>query len=84
MPAGVLAKTDTAAKKRRDASAVVEARESELRQAEANVERANAALEEIVRRAHVLHAEAEKAEKVRQNAEAALEKARAELGKVSS
>jgi hypothetical protein len=81
MPGGAPAKkvVDLAAKKLQDAKALVAGKENDLRKAEDALLNATAARDEAIRRAHVLHAEVEKAEKVVHAAEAALEKARSEL-----
>jgi len=81
MPGGVAPtkKVDAAVTKLKDAKALVAARESELRQVEDTLLNATAARDEAIRRAHVLHAEVEKAEKIVQAVEAALQEARAEM-----
>ncbi len=81
MPGGTPAKkvVDFAATKLQDAKALVAGKENDLRNAEDALLNATAARDEAIRRAHVLHAEVEKAEKAVHSAEAALQKARAEL-----
>jgi hypothetical protein len=84
MPGGAPAKkvVDLTTEKLKDAKALVNARASELRQAEDALMNATAARDEAIRRAHVLHAELEKSERLKHDAAAALQKARAALDRL--
>ena len=73
-----------AAGKRKDAAAGVDAKESELRQAEEKLARARAAADEALRHAQALKVEAERAEKNLRDVEAALQQARAELHRLEN
>jgi hypothetical protein len=86
MPGGAPANkvVDLGAKKLKDAKALVAAKENEFHKAEESLLNATAARDEAIRRAHVLHAETEKAEKGVRDAEAALQMARAELHRLAT
>ena len=75
---------DIAGHKLKLAAALVTARESELRQAEENLVKSRAAVDEAMRRTRALSVEAERSEQALHAAESALQQARTELDRLEN